>query len=209
MKQIFSWMAPAVMIFSIAFSSLFGGCAKNTFDTVPPEDSTANTVCDTLDYNRYIRPIIDAKCVTCHYNGGNLPDLSVPANVTANKDKIIDQVYVKQAMPPDGSPDLTQAESDLLRAWLDCGADVSAKVVLSYQSDVVPILQSKCIICHTSGGTGPGDFNDYNVVKDKIDNNNLRSLVNDDIMPKSGATALTAGEKETLLKWIDDGANQN
>ena len=205
----FSWMAPAIMFFTIVFSGFFGGCTKNVFDTVPPEDSTTTSVCDTLDYNRYIRPIIEAKCVTCHYNGGNTPDLSVPANVAANKDKIKDEVFVQQSMPPDGSPDLTQEESDLLRAWLDCGADITPKVSLSYQTDVVPILQSKCIICHASGGTGPGDFNDYSVVKDKIDNNNLRSLVDDGIMPKSGSTPLSTGEKETLLKWIDDGAKQN
>lgn len=85
--------------------------------------------------------------------------------------------------------------------------DVSA---ITYSNDVLPIINASCATtgCHVSGGTGPGDFTNYNELKAKVDNGtfNTRVLVQQNMPPNS---SLSDCELQTLEAWIDSGAQNN
>ena len=82
--------------------------------------------------------------------------------------------------------------------------DVSA---VSYTNDVLPIINASCATsgCHVSGGTGPGDFSNYNDLKGKVDNGSFenRVLVQKNMPP---STPLSDCELAILQAWLDNGA---
>lgn len=83
--------------------------------------------------------------------------------------------------------------------------DVSA---ITYTADVSPIINAYCVACHTSGGTAPGDFTNFNELKAKVDNGTFenRVLIQKN-MPPNGQ--LTDCELEILQTWLDNGALNN
>ncbi len=81
---------------------------------------------------------------------------------------------------------------------------------VTYSVNVQPIINSSCATtgCHTSGGTAPGNFNNYNELKSKVDNGTFenRVLIQKTMPPNS---PLSDCELETLQAWIDGGALNN
>ena len=90
------------------------------------------------------------------------------------------------------------------------GAIVDPPTEVSYESDVKPIIQMSCATaaCHSPGGFGNGIFDDYEIVKSKVDNGSFRKrvLVDKD-MPPDGS--LSDDELEILTAWLDNGAPNN
>ena len=87
---------------------------------------------------------------------------------------------------------------------------VGCSTQLSYAADIDTIIVEKCVICHTSGGSGTGDFTDFNVLKSKIDGGSFKTRVftlKD--MPPGGSTPLTEAEISKLKCWIEQGALNN
>jgi len=85
---------------------------------------------------------------------------------------------------------------------------------LSYANDVVPILQKKCVNCHSPGNIAPWAMNSYKKVKGMSDM--IQEVVVAKRMPPWHADphvgtfqndrSLTLAETTTLLQWIEQGA---
>src|SRR5262249_5378687 len=85
---------------------------------------------------------------------------------------------------------------------------------ISYAKDVAPVLQKKCVSCHTKGGIGPFTMDSYEVVKGF--SGMIKESVMSDRMPPWDANphvgkwsndySLTAAETKTLIHWIEAGA---
>ncbi len=86
--------------------------------------------------------------------------------------------------------------------------------VVSFQQDVVPILQSKCYECHAANGTFAFvlTLDTYSGVKSKVDDGKLRPAVSHE----PGATPMPyqreripSCQVKTIQKWIEQGALNN
>ena len=94
-----------------------------------------------VTYKSDIAPILKAKCTVCHgglipqggfranslknlHKGGKTGKAIVPGNAKASL--LYRQFFLpltdKQHMPPNGAPQLTEAEKNLIRDWINQGA---------------------------------------------------------------------------------------
>ncbi len=96
-------------------------------------------------------------------------------------------------------------KENLLYGSVDC--DTSE---VSFSNHILPIVQASCATsgCHTQGGGGNGIFENYNQVKDKIDNNSFydRVIVAQDMPP---GEALNDCQILLIQTWLDQGAPNN
>lgn len=87
-------------------------------------------------------------------------------------------------------------------------------VNVSYQRDIVPIINSSCALtgCHVSGFNS-GDFTNYADIKQRADNGrlNTRVVVNQNMPPSNspGPQSLSDAEIEAFECWIAAGAPEN
>ncbi|MCB9169556.1 MAG: hypothetical protein H6594_04295 [Flavobacteriales bacterium] len=81
---------------------------------------------------------------------------------------------------------------------------------ITYAGTIEPLIATNCATpgCHVPGGTGPGDFTNYNGVKQKVDNGTIaqRVLVQRDMPP---TTPLSDCELQQIDLWIKAGAPNN
>jgi len=85
---------------------------------------------------------------------------------------------------------------------------------ISYSKDVAPILQSKCVACHTEGGMGPFPLDGYQTVKTMSPM--IREALRTKRMPPFHSDAhwgnwsndmlLTSAQIKTVVNWIEAGA---
>lgn len=68
----------------------------------------------------------------------------------------------------------------------------------TYSADAKPVLQSKCVSCHSNYG------NYSQVVASK---NSIRTVIVNGSMPKGGS--LSDAQKNAIICWIDAGAQNN
>ena len=78
----------------------------------------------------------------------------------------------------------------------------------SFATDVNPVIQSFCNVsgCHNSGSTnGPGPLTNYNqVFAARI---SIRAAIASGAMPQNAT--LSVAQKNSILCWIDSGADNN
>ncbi|MES2516125.1 MAG: hypothetical protein V4580_18365 [Bacteroidota bacterium] len=84
------------------------------------------TICDSVSFINDIKPIFDAKCVSCHVTGtssGAPWDYTTYQGIKDRADDgtIRNRAVILQDMPQ-GGPPLPQNEIDLIKCWLDAGA---------------------------------------------------------------------------------------
>lgn len=79
---------------------------------------------------------------------------------------------------------------------------------ISYKDDVVPIINTYCIACHSANNGVIGDFSTYNGLKTDADNGtlNLRVLVLKD-MPQG--TPMSDELRNKISCWLKQGAANN
>ncbi len=81
-------------------------------------------------------------------------------------------------------------------------------VAASFSTDVNPLIQTFCnqAACHNPGSTnGPGPLTNYNeVFNARVA---IRGQVLAGLMPQN--TTLTAAQKNAIICWIDNGAQNN
>jgi hypothetical protein len=85
---------------------------------------------------------------------------------------------------------------------------------ISYVKQVAPILEHKCISCHSTGNIGPFAMSSYSKVRGYSDQ--MREEIMTRRMPPwsadphygvfQGDRSLSSAESQTLLRWIDAGA---
>jgi|APTNR8051073442_1049403.scaffolds.fasta_scaffold09416_4 cytochrome c553 len=83
----------------------------------------------------------------------------------------------------------------------------------SYATDIVPILQTNCYVCHGQGvGLGNVTLQGYANLKVYVNNSKLVGVINHDsrfpAMPQ-GAAKLSACNIDKIEAWIADGALDN
>ena len=98
----------------------------------------------------------------------------------------------------------------------DTGTEVDAgdQPAVVYYRDVKPILDGRCVSCHTSGGIGPIDLSDAEL--SATYSAMIKAQVESGLMPPWHAAkdcntftndrSLTAEQKSTLMQWIDLGS---
>lgn len=85
---------------------------------------------------------------------------------------------------------------------------------ISYANDVAPILQAKCVACHTEGGMGPFAMNNYQIVKTMAPM--IRESLRTKRMPPFHSDAhwgnwsndmlLSNDQIKTVVNWVEAGA---
>jgi uncharacterized membrane protein len=119
-KQLNVWILPAsiLIILGVAFMT---SPKKNT-NTCDKEISFAE-----------VNTIIQARCIACHSSHPTDKDFSVAPNgvmydtgaeIQKYKDKIMQRAVLTQSMPLGNKTNMTQEERDILRCWLDQGAQI-------------------------------------------------------------------------------------
>jgi uncharacterized membrane protein len=121
-----------------------------------PAPAAAAAVEELAVYPDLIAPILERRCVQCHKEGkakgrlrmdtyemllkGGKEGPSIEPG-SAEQSNIIVRIDLPEDddehMPPEGKPDLTEAELLILRWWLDSGADPTGKVAVSGLPDAV------------------------------------------------------------------------
>lgn len=79
----------------------------------------------------------------------------------------------------------------------------------TYANTIEPIIQGNCAVpgCHVTGGTGTGDFTQFNTVLEKVNNGSLLTLIKAGTMPPSAP--LRSCQIAQIEKWIANGAQNN
>lgn len=81
---------------------------------------------------------------------------------------------------------------------------------VTFADDIMPIIQGNCAVtgCHIASGTGNGIFENYQGVKDKVDNGSFfaRVIEQRDMPPNS---VLSDCQINLLTAWLDAGAPNN
>lgn len=85
---------------------------------------------------------------------------------------------------------------------------------ISYSKDVAPILEAKCVACHSEGGIGPFAMTSYEMVKGFSPM--IREVIRTDRMPPwnvdahvgkwSDDKSLSPAEIKTIVRWVEQGA---
>src|SRR5678815_2560091 len=85
-----------------------------------------------------------------------------------------------------------------------------------YTTDVQPILQAKCVACHTAGGIAPFSLETFEAAKAQA--SAIKSAVtarvmppwppNDSCTPYEHDRSLTQDQIDTIAAWVDGGVQQ-
>lgn len=101
----------------------------------------------------------------------------------------------------------TASSSPTVSSESNVSSNVTPCTAVSFQTQVLPIIQNKCASCHTTGNRD-GDFTSYASMQTDIPQIRLQALVLKN-MPPRNAAQLTAEESEALKCWIDSGTEDN
>lgn len=219
----------------LSISLLLSSCQHEPWiSDNPPGGNPPASACspDTVYYNTTIRPLLVSHCGKpgCHdaitsENNMNLGsytslissgiiNVSDPANssiwIAINNPDIFER------MPPAGHTPLSQEQKDRLFTWMEQGAknntcDADCSGDSTYSGFVKPLLELKCIGCHS--GTQPQGglaLTSYPAVKNIADNGSLiGTLTGTGYVQMPLGMALPACEILAVQKWMDAGAPEN
>jgi cytochrome c553 len=207
---------------------------NNSNDTTVPPPPVDTSIC----FERDILPIFLSNCAKggCHdaasheegyifnsytniMNSGD-DDGIVPGD--ADESEIFESITEDDdddRMPQD-SPPLTTAQINLIRRWINEGAQNGTNCVVlcdtnnfTYNAGIKPILQQNCIGCHNSTLTSDGvNLSTYNGVKTVAQDGRLLGTVKHQsgypAMPQ-GAAKLSDCKIKQMEKWISAGYLEN
>ncbi len=188
------------------------------------------------NYYAFIRRnVIDAKCMSCHFTGAKVMDLSTYAALM--NPKVVVPFHADQSplwmdieagkMPKNGAH-LGESDCDLIRDWINMGAPEG--VVIPPPADPPQpnwawlnknIFTPRCLSCHT--GTKPKGGTSFESYQDLIDSqgafttpitagapdqSGVYSQVADKKMPPENAPKLNPDELKAIYDWISAGATE-
>jgi hypothetical protein len=208
------------------------GCA---WDKTPLVSHGNDGIKDSVCYLTEIQPIINSNCAKsgCHdaitHEEGydltsyfNVLELVKPGH--PDKSKLMEVITGsgEKAMPPPPAPPLNQEQINLISQWItegaglniDCNIAVPCDTAnITYSGKVFPIIESNCLGCHNSPGTGGGILLDnYAAVKSQVNNGKLWGAINWQAgyypMPKNGIK-LSDCDISSIGTWINEGALNN
>lgn len=196
-----------------------------------------------LTFERDVRPVFVEHCAKCHGTKTRKADLNLNAFADVRRggesgpvivagqpqESLLLEMIDSGAMPPEEEPPLSVEQVDLIRRWIESGAEStshtsdsqSAEVV--YQ-DVVPLVLRRCVMCHgpeyqmggldlrehslmRKGGSSGAAF-----VAGRPDESLMVKRVVEQLCPpeadigESGIEPMTPDELSKLQSWIAVGA---
>ncbi len=119
-KQLNVWILPASVLIILGVA----------FMTSPKKNTNS---CDKEISFAEVNTIIQARCIACHSSHPTDKNFSVAPNgvmydtgdeIQKYKDKIMQRAVLTQSMPLGNKTNMTQDERDILRCWLDQGAQI-------------------------------------------------------------------------------------
>jgi|SRR5688572_2847763 len=137
--------------------------------------------------------------------------------------EVITESDPDKVMPPPGENPLTQAQIDMIAQWVNQGAQNLVcddglapcdSTSLSFVADVQPIIQNKCIGCHSSAHSGNAfiALNNYSGIAAASNTGQLLGAIthnpNYTVMPQNGPM-LSACEIGKIRNWINEGVQNN
>jgi hypothetical protein len=117
-----------LLTIGILTSVLFVNCEKKVGKTTPLPAPAAANFCDSITYNKHIKPIIINNCAKsgCHVSGFYKGDFTIFTELKVKVDNNLFKLRVFDSptnpMPPTASGTLAQAQLDSIKCWLDKGA---------------------------------------------------------------------------------------
>lgn len=217
-----------VLIASGLFISLLTvGCKHKP---VVNGDPTVDDSCDPnlVYFTNTIQPLLLSNCgfsgchdAITHQEGLNVTtyeslmngDFVVPGD--PGESELYD-VIVDGEMPQSPYPHLSSEEAQLIYNWIQQGAlnntcaqcDTNS---FAFQADIWPIINLSCVGCH-SGSTPSGDvlLTNYTQIKAQVDLGAIPGVLYGDIYPLMPfGTGLNSCDKTKIIKWVNDGAQDN
>lgn len=217
---------------ALMLSLFIHGCA---WDKTPLVGNGNDGVKDSICYEEEIQPLINSNCAKSgchdaitHADGYDLSsyygiiELVKPGK--PDNSKLIEVISAsgEDVMPPPPDPPLNQEQVDLIRQWItegaginiDCNVSVLCDTLnVTYSETITSIIQSNCLGCHSSTGTGGGILlNTYSGVKQQVTNGRLWGSINWQSgfsqMPQNAAK-LSDCDITKIGIWIQDGAPNN
>jgi len=201
------------------------------------------------DFKQHVKPILEAACVHCHNDksdkgGLNVTTLELTVKGGDNGTALVPGDPAKSplytttvlaadedaVMPPKKEGLLTPEQAEILKLWVQQGANWPKEVKLeqtvrvSFEKHIQPILEENCLSCHNAD-KAKGDLNlatkkdafttgenaptiiAFNSAKSSV--YSLASLPadHDDLMPPAKSGGPLKKEQLDLLRgWIDQGA---
>ena len=204
---------------------------------------------DKIDFTTEIKPLLESACLSCHGTEKPKGDFQLTTRAMAIKggekgaglvpgksaDSPIYKVTVlppghDDIMPPKGDP-LTQWQADVLKRWIDEGADWPEGLTLTevqrfdFVKDVKPILEFECVACHREGhdrgglrldtrelafkgGDSGAGIVAFRPQKSPVATSTMASPDDEKLMPPANKGGPMSKDKiSTLAKWIEQGAS--
>jgi formylglycine-generating enzyme required for sulfatase activity len=204
-----------------------------------------------VDFNTQVRPIFESACVHCHGAREQKGDFRIDSKSEAFK--VIDgnamlvagkpaesKAYLSMVLPADDDdvmppskdgPPLTNAQTEVIKAWITEGAvwpdgvTLEQKPRISFTKHIQPILETTCVSCHNPDklkgeydmtsralAVKGGDIHGAGVVPFVPAKSSMLALVSlaaddDDLMPPKKSGGPLGKEKiEQIRMWIEQGA---
>ena len=190
-----------------------------------------------------VAPIFKSNCVACHGSSVKMKELNLSTEEAALKgsdsgpvitpgdpDESILYKKVQSGAMPMGKPHLSDKDVETIRLWIKGDGSGASKAALKAdntpisQQDIIPILLTRCTVCHglrkqeggldlrsrasilKGGRSGPA------MVLGKPDESLLIRKINSGEMPPKqklivvGVKPVSAAETEKIARWIKQGA---
>lgn len=198
---------------------------KPPITTIRPSQQTL----DSISFKILKEEVLNPKCIACHGNSGgvNLESFTSALNHLAAIEKSTLQT---KTMPKSPMTSLNERQLELLTAWIEAGGpefsrgqhgpdDSTESETINFGFVKKKILDSKCLSCHVRGGEAnelPFETREDIIVSSKnlvVPSKPGQSLIYTitapgarDMMPPYPMTPLKEEERETIRKWILNGA---
>ena len=207
---------------------------------LPSNSGWAETPSAGVRFEKDVAPIFQANCASCHSTQVKLKDLNLsteegalkggesgPAVIPGKPEESLLYKKVKDGSMPMGKPHLSEKEVETIFSWIRGDGGATAQKVDNSpitQHDVIPILLTRCTVCHglrrqeggldlrskasmlKGGKSGPA------IVLGKPEESLLLKRVNAGEMPPKqklivvGVKPITPAETEKVARWIRQGA---
>jgi formylglycine-generating enzyme required for sulfatase activity/mono/diheme cytochrome c family protein len=204
---------------------------------------------DKIDFALDVKPLLESTCLSCHGPEKPKGELQLMSRALAIKggEKGTSLVPGKPAdsrlytstvlppghddiMPPKGDP-LTKTQAEVLRKWIEQGAEWPESVKLEkvqrvdFVKDIQPILELNCVACHRDGhdkgklrlderdlafkgGENGAGIIAFRPKASSVHTSTTLSSGDDGLMPpKAKGGPMSKDKIELLAKWIEQGAS--